>query len=113
MQTITTPTGDTLVVLPLADYERLLDQADIAEARAIQEAGGEKLTAEMVKRLVAGENPIRVWREHRGMTSRDLATKAELSAAYISEIETGKKDGSISAVRRIAEALGVEIDDLV
>jgi transcriptional regulator with XRE-family HTH domain len=33
--------------------------------------------------------------------------------SYISEIETGKKPGSIDAWRRLAAALDVTIDDLL
>ena len=38
MQIITTPNGESLVILPLADYERLVDQADIARANRIRQA---------------------------------------------------------------------------
>lgn len=117
MQTITTPNGETLVVLPLAYYEKLLDQADIARAAKVAAdiaAGREELVpAEIVKRIVAGESKVRVWRTHRGMSARDLATAAGLSAPYISEIESGKKEGSVSVMKKIAEALKVDIDDLV
>lgn len=117
MQTLKTPGGETLVVLPLAEYERLVDAAEAAEAAAVRadiDAGRDEMVpASMVARMIAGENPIRVWREHRGMSARDLAASTDLSAAYISEIETGKKDGSVSAVKRIADALGVSIDDIV
>lgn len=117
MHKITTPGGETLVILPLADYERLLDAADIAAAKTVAAdiaAGRDEMVPdEVAKRLVGGENPIRVWREHRGLSARELATASGLSAAYISEIETGKKDGSVSAVKRIANAIGVDIDDLV
>jgi transcriptional regulator with XRE-family HTH domain len=42
-----------------------------------------------------------------------MATATGLSAPYISEIESGKKDGSVSAMKKIANALGVDLDDLV
>lgn len=117
MQKIVTPGGETLVLLPLAEYERLIDAADIAAADRIRAdiAAGrdEMIPSETVKRILAGENPVRVWRQHRGLSARDLAERTELSTAYISEIETGKKDGSVSAMKKIAEALGVEIGDLV
>jgi ribosome-binding protein aMBF1 (putative translation factor) len=117
MQKIVTPGGETLVLLPLEEYERLIDAADIAAAERVKAdiaAGREEMIpSEIVKRILAGENPVRVWRQHRGLSARDLAEKAGLSAAYVSEIETGKKDGSVSAMKRIAESLGVEIDDLV
>jgi predicted transcriptional regulator len=117
MQKITTPGGETMIVLPLDDYKALVDASDAAAARAVRadiEAGlDEMLPADMVKRILAGESPIRVWREHRGLNARELAAKSGLSAPYISEMEGGKKDGSVSAVKKIAEALGVEIGDIV
>jgi DNA-binding XRE family transcriptional regulator len=117
MQTITTPNGEKLVVLALAEYENLLDQADIAKARKVAAdiAAGrdEFVPAEIVKRILAGENKVRVWRTHRGLSARDLAAATGLSAPYISEIEGGKKEGSISVMKKIAEALKVDLDDLV
>lgn len=117
MQTITTPNGETLVVLPLAEYEALVDLADVARADKviddISEGRDEMLPADVVGRLLDGENKVRVWRTHRGMSARDLAAAADLSAPYVSEIESGKKEGSISAMKKIAEALKVDLDDLV
>lgn len=80
MQTITTPGGETLVVLPIAEYEDLLDRADIAQADKVKAdiaAGRDELVpAEVVNRLLAGENAVKVWRSHRGMAARELAKKA-------------------------------------
>ncbi|KJF69966.1 helix-turn-helix domain-containing protein [Agrobacterium arsenijevicii] len=116
MQTITTPNGETLVVLPLSEYENLVDKADLASAEKIKTdiaAGHDELVpATVVNRLLSGEIPVKVWREHRGLTAKDLATKASISAPYLSEIESGKKDGSLAVMRKIAQALNVEIDDL-
>lgn len=114
MQTITTPGGETLVVLPIAEYEDLLDKAGIAHADKVKAdiaAGRDELVpAEVVNRLLAGENAVKVWRSHRGMAA--LAKKAGISAPYLSEIESGKKDGSLSAMKKIADALSVDLDDL-
>jgi DNA-binding XRE family transcriptional regulator len=117
MQTITTPNGETLVILPLADYEALLDQADIARALKVVAniaAGRDELVpAAIVDRILDGENKVRVWRSHRGLSARELAEAAGLSAPYISEIESGKKEGSIAGMKKIAAALRVDLDDLV
>ncbi len=117
MQKITTPKGETMIVLPLDEYQELLDASDIAAATKvaadINTGKDEWVPSDIVDALLNGENPIRVWRKHRGITARDLAQKTQLSAAYISEIETGKKDGSISAMKRIATVLKVDLDDLV
>lgn len=116
MQKITTPNGETLVVLPLADYERLVDDADIAAGdrirRDILDGRDELVPAELVERILAGANPVRAWRNHRGLSARALAEAAGISAAYLSEIENGHKEGSLSAMKRITEALGLDLDDL-
>jgi mRNA-degrading endonuclease RelE of RelBE toxin-antitoxin system/DNA-binding XRE family transcriptional regulator len=117
VQIITTPNGESLVILPLADYERLVDQADIARAnrikRAVASGEEEVVPAAIVRRLIAGENKVKVWRSHRGLSGRDLAAAAGVSAPFISEIESGRKDGSVSVMKKIAEALKVDLDDLV
>jgi predicted transcriptional regulator len=117
MQKITTPKGETLVVLPLEEYERLVDDIDIAAADRVRRniAAGldEMVPGEIVDRLLEGENPIRVWRTHRGLSAQALAEKAKISGAYLSEIESGRKEGSVSVLKRIAEALSVDLDDLV
>lgn len=116
MQQITTPKGETLVVLSLEEYECLVDRADVAAADRVKAdiavGRDEMIPSEVVDRLLAGENPVRVWRTHRGMTARQLAAATGLSASYISEIESGKKDGGFAAMKRIADALEVDLDDL-
>jgi len=116
VQKIVTPKGEVLVILPLEEYERLVDAADVAAADKVRSdvrAGRDELVpAAIVQRLLSGENPVRVWRSHRSLSSRELADRTGLSAPYISEIENGKKDGSVAAIRKIAAALGVDIDDL-
>ncbi|MGE0211055.1 MAG: helix-turn-helix domain-containing protein, partial [Parvibaculaceae bacterium] len=39
--------------------------------------------------------------------------KADIAQPYLSQIETGKREGTIRTMKRIAEALGVQLDDLV
>ena len=53
-----------------------------------------------------------VWREHRGLSARALASRAGISAAYLSQIETGRKSGSFDAMAKLARALGVDMEDL-
>jgi ribosome-binding protein aMBF1 (putative translation factor) len=72
----------------------------------------EYVPIEITKRLSAGEAPVRVWREHRGLSAGALASRAGLSAAYLSQIEAGKKPGSFEAMAKLARALGVDLEDL-
>lgn len=116
-QKIVTEKGETLVVLSLEEYEALIDAADAAMAKHVLaeiEAGRQEwVPSEIVDRLLNGENRIRVWRDHRGLSAIDLAEKAGISAAYLSELEAGKKNGGIATLKKLAVALGIDLDDLV
>ena len=118
-------TEDT-VTLNRADYERLLELLEDAEdiavleaAAAREEALGEEaahadyLPAGLVSRLLAGEHPVRIWREHRGLSQEQLAGNAHIARSYLAEIEGRKKPGSLDAYRKLANALGLTVDDLM
>lgn len=119
-QIITTPAGERLVLLPEAEYEALLDAAeDAVDIAAVEEferklASGEEeyIPFEVVKRFLAGESPVRVWREHRGLTATALAEAAGIGQGFLSQIETGKRDGTVETLKKIAAVLKVTIDDL-
>ena len=106
-------------VIPWREYERLSD----GEAEALMSdeelydlalaEGGESFSADFVDRLLAGENPVRAYRSHRGMTQGELAAAAGVHPVYLSQIETGKRTGSAKTLAAIAEALGVAVDDLI
>ena len=121
VQIITTPQGERLVVVPEAEWIAIQEALEDREDRAAMEEFQRKLAAgeeefipsAMVDRILNGESTIRVWREHRGMTAALLAEQADVSAAYLSELESKKKVGSIAALKRIAAALRLTVDDLV
>ena len=75
--------------------------------------GGESFPVDVADRLLAGENPIRVYRDHRGMKQGDLAAAAGIHPVYLSQIETGRRTGSTRTLAAIAGALGVTVDDLI
>jgi DNA-binding Xre family transcriptional regulator len=108
-----------VVELLRADYESLLRRIeDLEDVRAIDQARAdpdrEELPVEMVERLLFGrENPVVVWRQHRGLSQRALAEQAGMQPGYLSEIENGKKPGSVKALAAIARALKVDIEDLI
>jgi DNA-binding XRE family transcriptional regulator len=87
---------------------RAHDRAMAAIAR-----GDEELVPESyAKRLIAGESPLRVWRDLRGLTQAALATASGVNRVQIANIESGAKTGSVATQRKLAEALGVSLDDL-
>lgn len=77
-------------------------------------AGEEELIpSDFANRLFDGENPLRIYRELRGLTQATLARKAAVNRVTVAEIETGRKTGSVATLRALADALGVGLDDLV
>ena len=113
-------TADT-VTLARADFDALTglveDAADLTDIEAVKAkiAAGETATFPfgLAERLLDGDNPIRVFREHRGLGLRQLAALAGVSPSYLSEVETGAKTASIDLLRRVGGALDVSLDLLI
>jgi transcriptional regulator with XRE-family HTH domain len=56
---------------------------------------------------------IRDLRRKRGWRQIDLAAHAELSKTHISDIETGKREIGLEALKRIAESLETTLSELL
>ena len=128
-----TPGGEELAIMPRAEFERLMalvaeraphretpDAEDAADARdhehamAEYRAGrAEALTDEEMGQLLAAPTPLAFWRRRRGLTQQQLASAAEVPQGYLSALEAGKKRGTPETLKRIAEALGITLDQLV
>ena len=108
-------------ILPYEDYLYLLEQAEMLEdirdydaAKATLENGEDELIpSEVVFAILDGVNPIKVWRDYRGLTQQQLADAAGISKPYLSQIETGKRTGTTEILSAIAKALDVSLDDVV
>ena len=106
-------------VIPWREYTRLA-MLDVATGVTDEElydhaksVGGESFPMELVDRLLAGDNAVRVYRDHRGMTQKQLAGAAGINPLYLSQIERGVRTGSARTLAALAEALGVDVDDLI
>lgn len=101
-------------VVPMAEWEamlsRLEDLQDIADAKASR--GEEVFPSDLVDRLLAGESPLRVWREYRGHTLQVLADRCGVSRQMVSMIEHGKANPSSDLLAKLASALACDMDDL-
>ena len=106
--------GAACAIVPLKDYDALqesLEEAADAEALRLGRTD-EVIPMSMADRLYR-ENAVKVWRTYRGMTATELATAADISNSQLSAIESGDSSGSVAALRRIAKALEVTVDDLL
>jgi len=112
-QTLKTPAGETLVVLPLAEFEALRDAADAAAEIARVDAGAETFSDEEAAAFVEAASPVAFFRQRRGLSQVALARAAGLSQSYLAGIESGARKGSAEHLKRLAEALGVRMEMLV
>jgi len=103
-------------VVPWNDYVRLLgtDPEDLALVAAAEDARkDDRFSAEVTKRLVRGENVLKVLREWRGMTQEELGARAGLAKQYISQIETGRRNIGPKTAPALARALDVRAESLL
>ncbi|CAK0739807.1 XRE family transcriptional regulator [uncultured Gammaproteobacteria bacterium] len=101
--------------LPRAEYDalvaRLEDLEDIAAAASART--GITLPSAFADRIMEGEHAVRVWREYREISLTELAERSGISKGYVSEIETGKKPGSVEAYKALAQTLNTSVDWLL
>jgi len=106
-----------IVKISRAEYEALLQAREDLEDYLAVEAHvanpEEGVPGSFVKRMLDGESLVRLWREHRGLTQAALSEASGVNRVQIAEIEAGRKTGSVKTLRKLADALGVTIDDLV
>jgi len=105
------------VKVPQKDFEALTERLeDALDRQALDEAvrkAEEYFPAKVARRMVEGESPLKAFRTYRGLTQQALADATGVSKTTICELETGRKQGSVKTLARIAKALGVDIDDLI
>ena len=94
--------GKPFVLVPLHEY-RMMTSESTPES-------GNELPAEILDNLSARQDhPVRILRRFRGLTQQELAEAAGLSRPYLTEIEKGRKTGSVAALRAVAAALAVNV----
>lgn len=61
---------------------------------------------------ILGRN-VRHYRQLRGMTQEEVGLSIDMKRSYVSDLERGKRNPSVRAVGRLAEALGVQPFELL
>ena len=114
---IESPSGEQLVMMSRRAYEHLLDQADVSAHTKVLTALGdgreETLSSEEMLELLDAQTPLAFWRRKRGLTQADLGNQISVSQSYIASLESGKRKGDPLHFRKLADALGVAMEDLV
>lgn len=115
-----TPSGEAIVILSAADYERLVAAAEdardgmvadkaLAEHRARPD---DALSAADMSALLAAPTPLAFWRARRGLSLEGLADRARLLLEDMMAFEAGSRELSVATGVKLAEALDLSLDDL-
>jgi transcriptional regulator with XRE-family HTH domain len=108
-------------VVPYETYLHLVESAEMLQdiqdydsSKAALERGEmETIPSEVVYAILDGENPLKVWREFRGISQQELAERAEISIPYVSQLETNKRKGSLEVLSSISRVLNVALEDII
>lgn len=116
-----TPAGEDIVILSRAEYDDLVsakeDSIDAAHALELigrLDNGTETmLSPAQLEEFLAAPTPMAFWRKTRGYTQDFVASHVGIGQGYLSELESGKKSGDVTVLRKIATVLRVSLDELV
>ncbi len=106
------------VVLPMEWWDAIKHVVEDLEDEALFDRAeanddGFRIPAAVVDAELAGDHPVKAWREYRGLTQEALAAQAGVSKPYLSQVETRKRAGSLALMTGLSAALQVPIDLLV
>lgn len=96
--------GKPFVLVPLHDYRSM--SAESLQSSALPDHIKDALAART-------EHPVKTLRKFYGLTQDELAGRSNISRSYLTEIETGSKEGSLKTMKALAEALDVDLSLLV
>ncbi len=63
--------------------------------------------------ILAFASILRRERERAGLTQEDLAERADISVRFVSFLETGKRQPSLTALAALSRGLGLSVAQLV
>ncbi|MBO0906563.1 helix-turn-helix transcriptional regulator [Jiella sonneratiae] len=109
--------GDKFIVLTEEEYRTLIEDAGdvaIAEQAMIADEGAPSMPHDLAEQVWNGTlHPLAAWRKAVGWTQAELAAKAGVRAASVSDIESRKIDPRLSTLKALAWTLKLGIEDIV
>jgi ribosome-binding protein aMBF1 (putative translation factor) len=96
------------VLVPVDEYERMVKASMIDSA----DDDVEWVDGDVLRRQLAGER-VAAARKAAGLTQKQLGAKLKLPQSQISRIERNPDHTTVRTLKRIAQALGVDVSALV
>ena len=91
----------TFAVIPYEEYLKLLPPEDFT------------IPHEVVGLVVrGGMNLVKAWRTYLGLTQAQVAKKAGISQAALSQMEKGEKNLRTKTLEKLSAAMGLDVEQL-
>lgn len=102
-------------IVPIDIFERMASASEDMDDIALYDVAmaaddGVRIPSEVLNAIVDGTHPIKAWRKYRDLTVQVLADQAQISKAFLSQIENRKRVGTIAVLSALARALDVSVD---
>jgi DNA-binding XRE family transcriptional regulator len=94
-------------VIPWNEYQQLLNNQIESDESDVW------FPNEVVKANARGDSLIKAWREYLNLTQAKLASKAGMKQSALARLETNTTNPRKSTLLKLAEALGVTVDQLI
>ena len=108
--------GEAMIVMTKAEYDALVEDigdSAIAEQAMLADEGSPSMPSEFAEAMWDNTlHPLAAWRKSVGLTQSQLAAKAGVRAASVSDIESRKIDPRLSTLKALAGALKLGIEDI-
>lgn len=114
IQTIYQQGVPAFVVIPFQDFAR--EHPQIAKALACQKPRipeGDAIPHEVVDLHIEKNIPlVRAWREYLGLTQNEVAARARMTQAALSQMESGEKKMRKTTREKLARAMGLNVEQV-
>lgn len=101
---------DKLNAMPQQDYTDIVNMEN--DWQDFVHNDRKYIPLEYFERVIDGEHPVKVYREWRGYTAKELAEKIGVTPDFVSNIENRLKKGTLEMYQKIAEALDLRLEDV-
>lgn len=106
-QIITQNGKPAFAVIPWDEYQALLSNQFAPDESDIW------FPNEVVKANIRGDSLIKAWREYFKLTQAELAVKVGMKQSALARIESSSSTPRKSTLAKLAEALGIGVDQLI
>ena len=106
-QVITQNDRPAFAVIPWDEYESLINNQIEPDESNIW------FPNDVVKANVRGDSLIKAWREHLGLTQKELAAKAGIKQPALARLEKPDANPRKSTLKKIADAMDLTVEQLM